>query len=110
MTLIEKAMQRAYGSAVDITEEWAKMTPEQRQTACINGLHIETDRSGRRILGTASQRFREDSLRAKVIALQSDKSDLVKALKNAHCCATLRPDGTCAGCPISEAIAKAQGD
>lgn len=35
--------------------------------------------------------------------------ELLEALKRAHACATLQSDGTCSGCFVSEAIAKAEG-
>lgn len=35
--------------------------------------------------------------------------ELLSALKEAHSCATLRDDGTCMGCFVSEVIDKAEG-
>lgn len=35
--------------------------------------------------------------------------ELLEALKRSHGCATLRTDGTCDGCFVSEAIQKAEG-
>ena len=35
--------------------------------------------------------------------------ELLEALKRAHACATLADDGTCLGCFVSHAIAKAEG-
>lgn len=38
-------------------------------------------------------------------AARTDVARLREALRLAHCCATLREDGTCIGCHVSEALA-----
>lgn len=71
--LIDAAMKADYASGVDITDEWKVMTPKQRQDAIGNGLHVETDRSGNRVIGNRSQQSRTDALRQAVIDKQKSK-------------------------------------
>lgn len=47
---------------------------------------------------------------SEITNLNSTIEILVIALKQAHNCATLKPDGTCDGCPVSEALRKVNDD
>lgn len=40
---------------------------------------------------------------------KSSHDELLEALKKSHACATVRDDGSCDGCFVSEAIQKAEG-
>jgi hypothetical protein len=71
-SLIDRAMKADYASGVDITNEWKTMTPKERQDAVAAGLHVETDRSGRRIIGNLSQEERTRRLREKVMGLRKE--------------------------------------
>lgn len=68
--LISKAMKADYfvSGSVDITDDWNKMTRQEQQEAIDAGLHIETDRMGKRVLGCRSQKSKEDELRRRVMS------------------------------------------
>lgn len=57
-------------------------------------------------LAVGGMTFDERKANALLIAAAPE---LLAALKKAHACATLQDDGTCLGCFVSEAIAKAEG-
>ena len=76
---IAQAMESEYGDAKDITEEWKALSPAEKQKAVADGLHIETDRSGKRVLGNLSQKARQDRLRAAVTSKQKNKKTSVES-------------------------------
>jgi hypothetical protein len=72
--LIEEAMSVKYKDRViDITKDWQKMTPKERQEAVIKGLHIETDRSGKRVFGNISRSEQSKRIKEAVIKKQQEK-------------------------------------
>jgi hypothetical protein len=63
---IFKALSSQYADGQDITDDWKASTREQRQKWVEGGLHIETDRSGQRVVGTRASWVGAEILRAKV--------------------------------------------
>lgn len=75
--LIAKAMKVDYADgSVDITADWKVMSVKEKQDAIAAGLHIETDRSGRKVIGNISQNEKTERLRRKVMALAAERAKL----------------------------------
>ena len=68
MTAIQEAMTREYGQGKDITKEWYSMSPKERQGVVASGLHVETDRMGRRVIANRAQWHKQEALRTLVMS------------------------------------------